>query len=307
MKRGFIALSLITLLLILPFASAGLWEFLNRKIQLGPTQEVSLTVAGANPEVTIQSATTPSISDGGSADTTIVFDVIDINGADDVDMSGGFEAIDITLTDPSAAYTRSGTDTNCGVGTPITNGFTYTCTITMQFYDEIGDWDVEVTVTDKDNNPGTDMNLDYFTINELKAISLNVGTISFGSVTPGVSDFILSGDTIVTNNGNFIINHPTTSMTITAVGLTNIVDTITVDLFKSADQSVITFDQGTCTGGIVHTGLAIELSDFDLYIANQGDETPPTRDVQHCLTDVPAGLSSGVYETISNAGWDFII
>jgi hypothetical protein len=316
MKRGIIGIAFVCLMLVLPLASAGIFDFLGRKVQLGPseTQDFSVSVSGVAPVVDVMPTTgiSSAIIEEFTGTATIIFQVSDGNGATDVNMDGGSEAIAITITSPGAE-TRTATEADCSItATVVTNGFEYECDIEMQYYDEAGDWDVDVSVTDASTDVGTadDSGEDAndLTVSQLRAIKVDPASIGFGSVNPEDVDTESGSDTTITNIGNFVVDDvaPATDLTITAVGLTNGVDNIPVTNFKSVDVLSILTDS-CATDAVVadHSGTAVTITNFDLAKGTQA--TPiQTRNLRHCLTLVPAGISPGTYNT-GGAGWTFAI
>ncbi|MFH1585848.1 MAG: hypothetical protein ABIB79_03710 [archaeon] len=324
MKRGFGVL-MISLLLVLPIVSAGFFDWVKEKVQLGPqeTQDVAVTVGNAVPIVDVMGSTGISsvIIEDSTGTATIIFQVSDANGQGEVDMSGAPEAIDITITSPSLE-TRTADEGGClTTATPVTNGYEYTCDIIMSFYEEEGTWDVDVSVTDSNSGVGTADDIaedtDDLAVSQLKAIKLlrsilgTAGAIEFGTVTPDQTNIdstagIEADDTQVVNTGNFIIDDAVgaTDLTIQSVALSNGIDNIPATNFRSADQTDFA-EVCSGPGGITHTGAEVSLTNFDL---DKGSQATPvsSRDVRHCLTLVPTGISSGVYNT-GGTGWTFRI
>jgi len=300
MKRGIITLMTMFLVITLPFVSAGIFDIFKKDPQLSP-QEFSVTVGNVAPTITVISTINPIISAGGTDTVNLIFRIVDTNGNTDIDET----TLAITLDfSGGGETTRAGTIVDCASQIIDANTKEYDCDVDIYYYDAAGAWDIDITADDQGGLTGQD-NDDTFTVAQLKAVSLNSASISFGNVAPGQTDQPSTSPTTVTNEGNF--NVPSLGLTVQSaalIGLTNALETIPADRFKSADETVGV----VCTSGTELDGTAIAIPNF---ILSKGSTiTPlPTRDIQHCLDDVPASLSSQVYSTTGTGGtsWDIAI
>ena len=300
MKRGVVGFVLICLVFILPFASAGIFDFLKRdKVRLAP-QDVSVTVGNSVPVVTILSVDTDDIVDltpASSTSVNIEFTVTDSNGVSDLN--------EPTL---SISYTSVGetTRSTTGVGACSSgdagNTRTYNCLVDMQFYDGAAVWNAEVSIDDV-GGPATGQDLTHaFTVSQLKDISLSAA-VSFGTVSAGQTDIVSTTDTTVTNNGNYEVPGDG-ELTITSGPLYEPAGIENIPATNFRTVATAEFAQ-VCSGpgGVDHDGTALNIP---LDILPKG--VSATESYRHCLTDV-GSVSSAIYSTTNPNGvaWEFTI
>ena len=159
---------------------------------------------------------------GGAKTVTVSVIVSDSNGYGDI------STVNITDIAPDPAH---------GDASPVTLVFqsgsgttaTYNGTFDMQFYDAPTEYTVTVTAKDTNGSSGTDSST--FNYTSCNAMSLDSGTIAFGSIDPGENntvsgdvDMNTTGSPTVRNIGNIVIDVNITGSDMTSVG-----DTITKD------------------------------------------------------------------------------
>jgi len=183
----------------------------------GPTVD-SITITpdddGATPGVQI-------LPNPGSAKTVTVSAIVS-----DPDGYGDISTVNITDIDPDPAH---------GDPSPVTlvfqsgsgNTATYNGTFDMQFYDQPVEY--TVTVTAKDTGGSSDTNSSTFNYTSCTAMSLDAGTIAFGSIDLGENNTVTgdvdmgtTGSPTVRNIGNVEIDVSITGLDMTSGG-----DTIT--------------------------------------------------------------------------------
>ncbi|MBU0894752.1 MAG: hypothetical protein KKF48_00625 [Nanoarchaeota archaeon] len=304
MKRGHLVLGILLLMIIIPFTNAGFWDiFKKSEPQLEP-QDVSVTVGNSPPSVIINyidsdQDNSVTLTQAGIVAVEINFNVTDFNGYSDIDDSSLAISFDLDL----GGEQRTGAIGDC---TSITNDGAntkeYICGINMYHYDHDGAWTATVNIDDQTPEIGQDNH--SFIVEQLKAISLIPLGISFGTVTAGQPN-IIGEDTEVTNEGNYAIS---ADLAITAQNLTG--DTTPSEYipainFNSADQS----EADVCgSGSALIEDNPISIPNF---VLSKGTiATPlPNRNVTHCLTLVPTGISDQIYSatTIKTIQWEFLI
>jgi DNA-directed RNA polymerase specialized sigma24 family protein len=247
-----------------------------------------------SPQVTIISVDSDNLVDfakpGETNPVEIIFDVTDVDGVGDLDESS--LAIDYDFSG-EGEQSRTGDINDC---TFQDNGNTrtYTCQIDMQFYDSPGSWTATVLIKDSILNQGQDTH--FFTVNLLRAISLNQATISFPQVTPGDTDIFAQADTIITNKGNFDIPGDSKLQIISwdLIGQITSSEFIPGDNFMSIDESD---SANVCSNGQqLSVGEGVEILNVLLPRGSQASPTS-TRNIYHCLKTVPVGLSVQTYST----------
>ncbi|MEM3113337.1 MAG: hypothetical protein QXI33_02845, partial [Candidatus Pacearchaeota archaeon] len=181
--------------------------------------------------------------------------------------------------------------TGCSAGAPSGNQKTYTCIVTMQYYDAPGTWNAQVRVDDQ--TPATAQSSTTFTLNQLISIS-NTASISFGTVSPEQNDVISLIDTAITNNGN--VASQLKIIAYNLKGVTNPLEEIPVTNFKAAGSSQAA---SVCTTGtqLIHaTSTTITSSNLP-----RGPTGSNTETMRYCL-DVPGGISTQTYSTTATGG-----
>lgn len=301
MKKEVIVLGVLLITIAMPFANAGfLDKLLGKDVRESP-QDVSVTVGNAAPEfISVQGPTTVGLNPGAPKAVSINFTVQDNSGFGDIDDT----TLSILFFNDTTEQ-RTGTSANCPT---ITNDGVskkyYNCTINMEHYDAAGNWTITLTINDSATTPiQATNNTESFIVSQSKSITLLPATISFGTVNPGALD-TLGLETEVTNNGNF--NIPAAGLTITAQhlnGSVTVTEIIPAANFSSADQGVNPCVLGTQ----LSENVAVAIPAFLLAKGTQA--TPlPTRNLTHCLKEVPLGLSDQVYSTtFGTIPWELLI
>ena len=159
---------------------------------------------------------------GGAKTVTVTVVVSDPNGYGDIN------SVNITDINPDPAH---------GDPSPVTlmfqsgngNTATYNGTFDMQFYDQPVEYTVMVTA--KDTNGSSDTDSSTFNYTSYIAMSLDSGTIAFGSIDPGENNTVAgdknmttTGSPTLRNIGNVVID-----VNITGSNMTSGSNTITKD------------------------------------------------------------------------------
>ena len=203
-KRVLITLILMTAIL-LPYASAGFFDFFNKdKVKLSQEAEtnVSVTVGNAVPVIiSVQQVTRgPSVGfvdllAGTTANVYFNFSVRDDNGAADLN-----DASARAVFNKSAVLNSA---TGCVRVLEAGNVRTYQCAVVMNYYSEMGIWSVNVSIRDNSGNSAANI-ANTFSVQALKDISIAPLSISFPTVVPSsVTPVLSSANTTVTNKGNW--------------------------------------------------------------------------------------------------------
>lgn len=290
-KEIYIILGVFIMILSISFVSAGFFDFFKRDSQLAPSQstDVSVTVGNAAPTIVSVSAI-PAVTllAGTTKDVTFQFTAEDTNGAADLDDTTASASFSF-----GGEPTRSSVPvTGCVAGAPSGNQITYTCTITMQYFDDNGAWTVTVSVDDLSAVTATDSSTTV-TINLLRDITISPAIITFPATTQSATNLLSSSDTTITNLGNF--DTPSDgSIDVTATDLTGTVTPAEVIPAANIRAADIT-DVGTVcsTGGsalvdTIATGISGAVLPRGIGGSNTGDLT-------YCINLVPGGISSQGY------------
>ena len=199
--------------------SGGIFDFnltlLSGSQTDGPTVD-SITITpdeyGSTPGVQIDP------NPGGAKTVTVSVVVIDPNGYGDI------STVNITdITPDPALGDPSPVTLEYQSGSGIGNSATYNGTFDMQFYDQPLEY--TVTVTAKDTIGTSDTNSSTFNYTSCNAMSLDSGTIAFGSIDPGENNTVAGDKNMSTtssptirNTGNVVIDVNITGSNMTSGG-----------------------------------------------------------------------------------------
>ncbi len=288
--RGSYFLIIGTLVLI-PLASAGWFDWIFPDLAPSDTTDVTVQVGNTPPTISaVQALPVINLLAGTTVNVAVNFTASDANGAADLNDASALA----TLTQVGEPA-RSG---GCIVEASTSAEKTYICTVTLQYYDASGVWTLNVSVADSASQNASD-DSQTATVALLRDITITPANINFPTVAPGLTDILASVNTTVTNNGNFVV--PSNGdLTITAFNLTGQV-TPTENIPATSFTSVGSVDAATVcsTGTPLVENVATTIGSITL---NRG-ATGNTEDIAHCLTLVPAGLSSQAYVAQGGQAW----
>jgi len=201
---------------------------------------------------------------GGAKTVTVTAVVSDTNGYGDI------STVNITNITPDPAHGDASPVTlvfQSGSGSGTTA--TYNGTFDMQFYDAPIEYTVTVTAKDTGGSSGTDSST--FNYTSCNAMSLDSGTIAFGSIDPGENNTV-AGDTNMTTTGSPTvrnIGNVEIDVNITGSDMTSGSDAITkdhmdaqVDTLGYLDLSVARCFDANMTAGL----SSLEKVDFRLNV-----------------------------------------
>ena len=299
MKKEVVVLSVILLTLVLPYASASIFDwFKNARASPSQQTDVSVTVGNSVPTIVSVSQVTRGLSVGqvnlvesAVANVLFNFTVQDNNGAGDIN--------DAT----AKARFRNASEpirdsTGCVPVLIVGNQKTYQCTVPMQYYDKHSSWGVNVSVKDSSGSYATNLTRS-FTVNALQGFSMDVSAVSFSGLVPGAVNSLANVNTTLNNTGNYVIpaDGPLRIISVNLTGLTDASQYIPADNFRvvgSAGASTV------CTAGTVLDDAAtagVSIANFNLGRGVTGN----TDKLVYCLTSVPL-VSSQTYTTGAQ-GW----
>ncbi|MEM3113370.1 MAG: hypothetical protein QXI33_03020 [Candidatus Pacearchaeota archaeon] len=282
----------------------GLWLQVNNFDTAAP-QSINLDYFFIQVDYTQPSNTAPTIvsinpipnvnlNAGTTTNVTVIFTAEDLNGASNLNDT----TASVSFSKTGEATRTSVPVTGCSAGAPSGNQKTYTCIVTMQYYDAPGTWNAQVRVDDQESLTATSTST--FNVNTLFAESINPGSISFGTVSPGQND-VNSINTRITNIGNMLSNIKIISKNL--IGNTNPLEQIHATNIKvglSSSNVCLTGDQLSDNVEVQITGIQIP--------KNDGLSTNNFVDITYCM-DVPTGISAQAYSATSSQGnaWEIIL
>ncbi|MBW6442744.1 hypothetical protein K0A97_03125, partial [Patescibacteria group bacterium] len=192
---------------------------------------------------------------------------------------------------------------SCVAGSTSGNRKNYTCTIDMWYFDEAGDWTINVSIK---NNAGdyAENSSTTFQYNELTAMVLSPTTLTWPSpLSLGVFNVTASNYLVINNTGNA----EGLSVNITAldlVGLTNLDYSIFANNFSVDKESDGCSGTTTQNSTSINTSLILSRGNNSL---NYQNETSGQGKLYFCLRGFPTNIASQEYSTSRLGPWEITI
>lgn len=236
------------------------------------TFTVSLTISNSPPNVTWVQAASGSPAEGTTSVVQVQFNATDPNGVQDIPASNAKVIINYSATQRSSSV--------CYItGTAgVTN--TFTCNITMNYYDTPGAWDVNASVFDGANNVSQNLT-EHFTFNSMWAIQLKTASLTF-SGNPGSNSIAASNDPqYVNNTGNTAFGN----INLTAFALQNGANFIGAGNFTANVTS-------SASGQRLVNNSMVVITNSSLAVQGQRN--------LYVYVDIPNGATNGSYTSSSS-------
>ncbi|MFH1326855.1 MAG: hypothetical protein ABIH59_01880 [archaeon] len=299
MKRGIYLVSLILTVLIISFATAGIFDDLFKSTGKAPsaTKDVRVTVTGSAPTIYFVEGINPVNPIEGNP-ITIVFEVrvSDPNGVGDIDdssVTADFELI--------GEPTRSGTcihDQDLDAASA-----NYSCSVNLMYYDAAGTWTVKINAQDISANPApenTDEQFDYYSLNGLEIVS-PVGSLAWDPLTAGTLDQLSNNDpTVINNTGNYDGTIRITGYDLEGENIGG--EFITINQFSVASTTG-GVPSAECDVGVTAVALGpLDGNTVDTLISSARGPPATVANVYYCL-DVPIVSAQPYSTTESGNSW----
>ena len=297
MKKEILILVIVSLL-VLPLASAGIFDWITGKA--AQTQGVNITVGNTGPQLTNVSAIANvglnkyGLSDGKK---TVFFSFI----AYDHDSYNGY--VDLDDATAYANFTKASEglreNTSCSAIENIDdNSRNYSCSIDMYYFDAAGSWTVTAYIKDKSAAPAIN-DTTTFTVNSLDAMDLSPAALTFPTLIPGATNQEATNDPTVLNNSG---NQNFAVIEINATRLTGESDNsikISADLFKVNSTHGAA---DACSADAMSNSTYVTITGA---VLNKGNLTAGNAKEQlyYCLTSAPAYLTKQAYSTGAEGAW----
>ena len=300
-KSDVIIVVALGVLLLLPFASAGFFDWITGKASTQPTN-LSIPVGNTGPKifaVTTASGSNTIIdtpNEQSYTDVQIMVQAYDHDNSTDLDDST--LTVDFTKaleTTRSAAY-----GTGCSISSSADKYRNYSCTIRMWYWDRAGTWNIAATIADLSAN-STSNTTQVFTYNTLLAFKINPNLLVWNTLQIGDTDKkAINNPTYLNNTGNNLAN-----VTVNATDLAGIINpALYIDANDFKDSGI-----DECIGTSLNTGAFVPINTNDTsgitlaltkgnLSALAGQQT-----LYHCLTVVNETLIKQNYTTSTNGAW----
>jgi len=334
MKRGLVVLT-ISMLLVLPLATAGFFDWFKDKTQLAPAN-VSLTMTNSQPtilnwtEPDSNTATGPIDAWGPTlCSTTTVQTAAGTRGVDvwiedvdgDDDLNGG-AAVEMDVTE--GGTTRTAICSRDVTTIDGDNFALFNCPFDMQFYDAADpEWDIKVNATDdagsvaNNDNVVSDggSNYPYFQYAQWAEITVDddnaaapEGTIAFSGISQTTTNRGADDNLEITNCGNVNIDSSSTYLEITGKNMTSSTDPV-ANTHKIVPDSFSAHQSSTALACSAGQALPDDLTDINLNNFILATGASATSNAFFCLTDInpnsgPDPITVDGYETNSTNFWE---
>ena len=290
-------ISMLSILLIAPFAAASISDFFNRLTGKVTSQPVNLSISvggGTTPIIgNVYTSLMTDVSSGlnegpSSTSITIKFEVSDAEGFGNLNDSTAY----IEFTKAGEA-TRSVSCTRIG-GESSGNYANYTCTVDMWWFDATGTWDINASINDLNNNY-QDNSTESFSVGATTGFVSAPSSLSWAQINPGAINQEATSSITMNNTGNVARN----------------IEINSTHLYGESDNSKALYAEnfsvhniGGCGGtAMVHYAYT-QVSGANLpkgnYTINDGTGQ---EDVYFCLEEASTVLTEQTYSTSQDGTW----
>jgi hypothetical protein len=294
MKKGeLIAIAILGMIFLLPFASAGILNWITGKAS-SQNLTMGADVGNTAPIITYVapvSATNPV--EGSTRTVTFKFTAYDHDNNNPAvhDLTDGSARAELL----NGATTRSATCTIVAEDKEKTSN--YTCSVDMYYWDTAASWKINVTIKDA-SNAWAENSTTSFTYNSLTAFVMAPVAINWTSLSPGSTDNQATNDPSVLNNTG---NYESTNIqinTTTLVGVTDNTKTIGGSNFTSK------IDDPACTGTVLsEVSEYVQVASAALPKGNLSAGSGAGQEELYYCLDVPASVTKQTYDTSAKGAW----
>ena len=304
-KRLFIVL-LISLILIVPFVSAGFfqnaWNKITGKASDTANVDLNISVTSGPPVIyaVYNDTSAITLTDAPSPTFVVVnFSVTDPDGA--INLVNSTAAINFTKSGEELRY-----NSTCAVKDFAGDYANFTCNVTMWWWDATGlDWRIYANISDLGGNIGVN-DSQYLTVNTLTGFVMYPSELNFASMVAGSTNQTPTNHLALNNTGNVDITSGNVQ-----INATDLVGETDHDKFLWAGN----FSASPYTGGNIecnitasatsmvnlsYTGVANTVLSAGNYTKNDGTAQ---EDVYLCLRQVGVELTEQQYSTDQFGAW----
>jgi hypothetical protein len=303
MKKGeIVTIVFITLILVVPFISAGIlgnaWDKITGKATSSPVT-ISVSVTSAPPVIYGISYTTPIVLTEGPSLTYVVmnFSVNATNGA--ASLNNASAMLNITMAGQQTRVKA------CTIKDWSGNYANYTCNITMYWYDKEGVWTIYANISDFGGNYITN-STNTVTVGTTTGFVMSPTALTFSNIIAGSTNQTATNDPITLNNTG---NQNISNVTINAIDLAGETDH---NKFLFASN----FSAGIYTGGNIECNVTASatamINKTDTQVANAilnlgnfqlNDGSTGQEQLYVCLRKAGYELTQQAYSTTGLGSW----
>lgn len=254
-------------------------------------EEVELTISQAAPTIDdIYAATCTPVANQTGTPCLVTIEVSDQNGNSDINVSATY----IQITRATEATRFNGPCSSVVVDADTLN---ITCNVSISFFDEPGNWNINATAYDNSVNSDNlltagDPGNDAVSMQNVDAIFTPLSRILFINKSTGVSNQESDTPLAVTNLGNQLY----ANITVTGYQLN---ESGNLDIISAANFSVNNITASAT--GEVQLIDATPVQKVGLQLIKGEELTPYENETLYFYVDLSAGLTSGTYR--ENQNW----
>ena len=215
------------------------------------------------------------------------------------------------LNDATAAayFQRTGettrSNTSCVAGATVGDQKNYSCTIDMWYFDEAGDWTINVTIQD-DSGANAENSSTTFSYQLLTAMVISPSALTWPSpINLSDTDIGSSNDPVTINNTG---NDEALSINTTAFNLRG---ETTITEFIFANNFTISNVTEGCSGTTLANATSTNITSTILFRGNNslnfGNSTSGQEQLFFCLKGVPQDISAQSYSSAAYGAWEIRI
>jgi len=240
----------------------------------------------------VQSIAAQNPTDDTTTSITFNFTVTDENGYDNINVS--------TV---NASFIRAGEPTrineSCINYSQSGNNMNFTCTIDMLYFDENGDWTINVSIRDNEGEYAENSSTS-FTYNILPAMKISPTSLEWNELSLTSTDVGSNNDPIIINNTG---NDPNLNINVTAYNLRGEDKT---DYFIYANNFTIGIASEGCSGITMSNATSLNITTALLTRGNHSINDGETGQEQlyFCIKGVPVNLPSQSYSSSAYGSWE---
>lgn len=298
------------LLFIIGVLAVGYFTGFLGKITGVPTKNVGINVTiGAPLIVEVRNGSATMTLFQGPLVTSRIINFTVYHGAGSQYINDSTARMNLTLVGGVSEVVRNQSGTNCSRIASTANNVTYSCNMTMFWYDGAGDWNVTASITDNNSNMVVNSSTTLY-VGSLQGFEIAPTNLSWASVGIGATNQTSANDPLnLTNTGNQVVGNATgtSNISMNATDLKGEVNNI-YSLFAnnfSYSQSSGVLECGGNSPYNFSRNMYANMAGSVLSKGNYtiGDATTGRHQLYFCLRIAGAEILAQAYSTVNMTPW----
>ena len=272
------------------------WDVNNN---LNSTANVTFSIASNTAPIVTGVTIASSFNPTENSLTSIQFNFT----AFDAEGSSNLNTIGIANFSRVGETTRQ--NTTCSqLNTFATNYANYSCIMNMWYFDGSGNWNITIEINDTSNAKGQNTTT-TFTYNQLSAFVTSPSTLTWASLSPGLTNQTSNNDPIILNNtGNANI----TIIQINATNLKGETDSSKGIWAGNITMALVTGSSIECNGNtnqttILSASAFVNITNATLPYGNLSVSGNAAENLYACIRTIGNELSQQAYSTTNEGSW----